>query len=114
MFFPKNEYSLTTKPLDKLTSLQVENFLGSDEKIIQIFDGEDIVAVFTDKKIIFVSILPNPMVVSIQYEVEVLPYRNICRYSILHLSNTQHGKLELTFPGGVLSFYIPEYHDAVI
>ena len=69
MFFPKNEYSLTTKPLDKLTSLQVENFLGSDEKIIQIFDGEDIVAVFTDKKIIFVSILPNPMVVSIQYEV---------------------------------------------
>lgn len=113
MFFPKIEYSLTTKPLDELTALQVKTFLGSGEKIIQIFDGEDIIAVFADKKIIFVSIPANPMSPNIQYEVKVLPYRNICRYSVLRLSNTQHGKLELTFPGGVLSFYIPEYHDAL-
>ena len=113
MLYPKIEYSLTTKPLDNLTMLQVQNFLTEDESILKVFDGIDVIAVFTDKKIIFVSIPPNPMAQSIQYEVEVLPYTSICQYSVLRLSNKHHGKLELKFLGGVLTFYLPEYRDAV-
>ncbi len=113
MLYPKIEYSLTTKPLDNLTMLQVENFLNENETIFKVFDGIDIVAIFTDKKIIFVRIPPNPMAQSIRYEVEVLPYASICHYSVLRLSDKQHGKLELKFLDEGLTFYLPEYCDAI-
>ena len=113
MIYPKIEYSATTKSLDEYIMLQAQNFLTEDEKIIQTFDGDDVAAVFTDKKIIFVCIPPNPMSLSIRYEVEFLPYRSICRYSVLGLSNAKHGKLELTTcDGDTLTFYIPKFSDA--
>ncbi|MDO4743942.1 MAG: PH domain-containing protein [Clostridia bacterium] len=113
MIYPRIEYSATTKPLDEYILLQVQTFLTENEKIIKAFDGYDVAAIFTDKKIIFISIPQNSMAASIQYEIEVLPYRSIFRYSVLGLSNAKHGKLELTVFGATLTFYIPKYSDAV-
>lgn len=114
MLYSKIEYSSTTKPLDEYIMLQVHTFLTENEEIIQAFDGDDVVAFFTNKKIIFVCLPSNPGGPKTRCKAELLPYRSISRCSVLGSSDTKHGKLKPAVSDNItLTFYIPKYSDAI-
>ena len=109
MLYSNREYSLTNKTIDAETMSLAYSFLTEDEKITHTFDADDIIALFTTKKIIFVHIAKNKF-----YETELLPYQSISRHSVLGVPNANHGKLELYLSDEIiLTFYMPIYSDAV-
>ncbi len=109
MIFSKREYSLTTETVAEQITAQAQDFLTENESILYTFDNDEVIAFFTDKKVLFVRSDMTRV-----YETEILPYRSINRCIVLGTPNVEHGKLELVLSDEIIiSFYIPKYDDAV-
>ncbi len=108
MIYSKLEYSLTNKPIDSKILAQIQPFLIDDEEILYTFDGYDIVAIFSSKKIIFVCTASGDFC-----ETEFLPYHSITRCTTFGSPNAKHSKLELAVSDDIIvTFCLPAYDDA--
>ncbi len=109
MLFSKREYLLTTKPVDEQIMTIIQKFLTDNECVLSIFDGSEVFAFFTNKKIIFVCRRTGSI-----YETELLPYQSISRCIVLGSQDAGYGKLELVISDEIIiSFCLPKYMDAV-
>ncbi len=109
MLFSNREYFLRTEPIDKNLQLQAQAFITKDEIIIQTFDTNEIVAIFTNKKILFVSDIKSKF-----FETELLPYSSISRCTVLGSYDMDYGKLEISVTDEIIiPFLFTEYKDAV-
>ncbi len=109
MIYSNREYALTDEAIPEPVTEQMQLFLDDNEEALYTFDNSEVIAFFTDKKILFVRSDTARV-----YETEALPYQSIVRCIVLGLPNAEHGKLELVVSDEiVITFYIPEYADAV-
>ncbi len=106
MLFSSEEYVLNDKPVNEMMLTIVQEFLGKNEKVSHTFDGDNIFAFFTNRKIIFVC--------SDFYETEIMPYSSIESFVVLGTPNTVRGRFKITLSDGIdISFCLPKYNDAV-
>ncbi len=109
MIFSNRDYFASTKPIEEKIRLQAQDFIKENEEIICTFDSTDIVAFFTNKKIIFASNIKSKF-----FETEILPYTSISRCNVIGSSDIKYGKLDIAVSDEIiLSFLLPEYKDAV-
>ena len=96
---------------DKYLSNLSPYFL-KEEKIFKSFKNFSHFAHFTNKRIIF-TYCPNSTLNPSHFEIEILPYRNIQRFSVLFEDKISHYSIEITvFDIPVFNFILPDKDTA--
>ncbi len=109
MLYSNHDFYCITDPIDKKLMSQAQQFIVDNEEIIYTFDSTDIVAFFTNKKIIFVGNIRSKY-----FETDIVPYSSLIRCNVIGCFDPPYGMLHICINDDIVTpFYLPEYEDAV-
>ena len=114
--FLKSDFFKTEKIFDRAYMSYLERFFLEGEeflKNISPYKSGDVVAWFTNKRIIFTSASADFGVAGQTTEIEFLLYKSIQRYSFLDANTSEEYKIELFISDKInVSFFMTEIKDA--